>query len=233
MAFKTFGELNDELIDSMDLEGEDFVDDSEIIRLWNRAVSVAEAHMITLGLKDKYFLARTPMSLVQGTEAYNIPSTMFGNKILKIIYRKGATFYTVKPLESEEMFENYVYLNNFTTTDFYRYMIEHSVAGQQKLLIVPTPTESTTNALTIWFSRKANRYAIDADICDFPDLCYEFLQAFVREKIYEKESHVNYQEAKSDRLEKEQLMQSALSGQIEDSEMSRMEQDLTPYQEHS
>lgn len=233
MAFRTFGDLNDELKDNLDLEGEDFIDDPELIRLWNRAVAVAEAHMITLGLKDKYFLAKESLSAVFNQEEYDLPATLLGNKILKIIYRDGATFYTVKPLESQDMFENYVYLNNFTTTDFYRYMITHTTPSTQKLLIVPKVNKSVTDAFTIWFSRRAQRYTADSDICDFPDLCYEFLQAFVREKVYEKESHANFEGAKADRMEKEQLMQSALSGQITDSQMSVMEQDLSAYQESS
>lgn len=217
----------------LDLEGEEFVSPSEMIGLWNRAVSVGESHMVTLGLKDKYFLGRAFLSTVQGQEEYDLPATLYGNKIIKAVYRVGATFYTLFPLDSKEMFENYEYLNNFSTTDYYRYMITHTTPGSQKFLLVPRARESAANAITLWFSRSANRYAVDADVCDFPAIAYEFLSAFVKEKVYEKESHVNYEGAKADRMEKEQLMQSVLSGQISDSEMSRLEPDLSAYQESS
>lgn len=233
MAFKTFGELNEELENELDLEGEEFIDKPELMRLWNRAVGVCEGHLITLGLKDKYLLGREQLSIVQGQEEYDLPATIYGNKILKLIYRVGSMLYTLPPMDSKEMFENYEYLNQFTSTDFYRYMITHTSPGSQKLLLVPKALESQANAITIWFSRAANRYTADSDICDLPTAAYEFLNAYVTEKVYKKESHVNYDGAKADRQEKEQLMMSVLSGQIADSAMSLMEPDLSAYQESS
>ncbi len=87
------------------------------------------------------------------------------------------------------------------------------------------------NAIVGSVNDVANRYTVDSDVCDLPSAAYEFLNAFVTEKVYKKESHVNFAEAKADRMEKEQLMQSVLSGQISDSEMGRMEADLSAYQE--
>jgi len=233
MAYKTFGDLRTQLEKELDLEGEEFVAPSEMIGLWNRAVSVAESHLITLGLKDKYFLGRASISTVLGQEEYAIPDSMYGNKIIKIIYQVGATLYTLLPLDSKDMFENYAFLNSYSSTDFYRYMITHTTPGSQKLLLVPKARETLTNPITIWFSRSANRYAVDADVCDFPAIVYEFLSAFVKEKVYEKESHINFEGARADRMEKEQLMQSVLAGQITDSQMSLIEQDLSAYQESS
>jgi hypothetical protein len=231
MAFKTFGQLRTQVEKELDLEDEDFIQPDEMIGYWNRAVSVAESHLITLGLKDKYFLARAQINLTQGQEAYDLPAALYGNKIIKMVYKVGATFYSMIPLESKDMFENYIYLNNFSSTDFYRYYIEHTTPGAQKLIVVPAPIETAANAITIWFSRSANRYAADGDICDFPDIAYEFLSAFVKEKCYQKESHVNYEAAKADRMEKEQLMQSVLSGQITDNQMTAIEADLSVYEE--
>jgi len=231
MAFKTFGELNDELVKELDLAEEEFIDQPELMRLWNRAVGVAEGHLITLGLKDKYLLGRENISLVLGQEEYALPATIYGNKIIKIIYRVGSVLYTVLPLESKDMFENYEYLNNYTSTDTYRYMITHTTPGSQKLLIVPKARASETNALTIWFSRNANRYTADTDICDLPTAAYEFLNSFVTEKVYKKESHINFENAKAERMEKEQLMQSVLSGQISDNEITLIERDMSAYEE--
>ncbi len=233
MSFRTFGDLNAELVKELDLEGEEFIDGPELIKLWNRAVGVCEGHLITLGLKDKYLLARAKFDLIQGQEEYDFPTNLYGNKIIKAIYHVGATFYTLLPLESRDMFENYEFLNNFSTTDYYRYMITHTTPGVEKFLLVPKAVTSQSQAVTLWFSRSANRYAVDADVCDLPSACYEFLNAFVTEKCYKKESHVNFAEAKADRMEKEQLMQSVLAGQIPDSQMSLMEADLSAYQESS
>ena len=231
--FSTFGALRIQLEQEMDLQDETFIQPAEMIGYWNHAVSVAESHIITLGLRDKYFLTHSALSTVQGQEAYPLPVNLFGNKIKKIIYKNGATFYTVRPLDSKDMFENYTYLNNYSATDYYRYFITHDTPGQQNLIIVPAAREAAANAITIWYPRSANRYVLDTDICDLPDICYEFLNRYVREMCYAKESHVNYEGSKAERMEKEQLMQSVLSGQIDDSEMSLMEADLSCYQESS
>ena len=129
MAFKTFGDLNTQLLKELDLEGEEFISPDEIKGYWNRAVSVAEGHIITLGMRDKYFLARTKLSTVLGQEEITLPENLYANKIIKIVYRLGAIFYTVRPLDAKDMFENYEYLNSFSATDFYRYMILHNTPG--------------------------------------------------------------------------------------------------------
>lgn len=233
MSFKTFGALNSQLEQELDIEDETFVQPAELLGYWNHAVSVAESHIITLGLRDKYFLAKTQLSTVLGAEEIVMPANLYANKIIKMVYRDGATFYTLRPLDSKDMFENYVYLNNFSTTDYYRYMITHNTPGDEKLILVPAARESRSNVINVWYYRSANRYTVNSDVCDLPDLAYEFLNRYVREMVYAKESHVNYEGAKAERLDKEQLMQSVLSGQISDSDMSLMEQDISVYQESS
>jgi hypothetical protein len=233
MAFRTFGDLKTQIQKELDLEEEEFISPSEMIGYFNRAVSVAESHIITLGLRDKYFLARAKVNSVQGEEEIDLPANLYANKILKIIYRRGATFYTVRPLDSKDMFENYEYLNEYASTDFYRYMILHNSAGDEKLILVPRARESATDVMTIWYFRDANRYVNDADLCDLPEIAYEYISAYVKEMSYAKESHVNYEGAKQDRMEKESLMQSVLAGQIQDNEMSKLELDLSSYQESS
>lgn len=233
MAFRTFGSLKSQLESELDLEDEDFISVDEMMGLWNHAVSVAEGHIITLGLKDKYFLCRAKLSTVTGAEVITIPANLYANKIIKVIYHNGATLYTVKPLYSKDMFENYVYLNSFTSTDFYRYFIDHTTPGTEKFILVPAARETIANVMDIWYYRDANRYTTDTDICDLPEIAYEFLHIYVKELCYAKESHVNYEGCKQERMEKEQLMQSILSGQIDDNEMSKSEMDLSSYQESS
>lgn len=233
MAFKTFGDLKSQLEKELDLEDEDFISVSEMMGYWNHAVSIAESHIITLGLRDKYFLSRQKLSTVLGAEEISLPSNIYANKLLKIVYNRNGTFYTVIPLDSKDMFENYEYLNFYASTDYYRYMITHTIPGTEKLVLVPAARETATDCMTIWYYRDANRYTADADICDLPEIAYEFLNCYVKEMCYAKESHVNYPGAHEERIEKEQLMQSVLSGQISDNEMSKMDQDLSAYQESS
>lgn len=233
MAFRTFGDLNTQLQLELDLQGEEFIAPAEMKGLWNHGVAIAESHIITLGLRDKYFLARASLSTILGAELIDLPTNIYANKILALVYSNGSTFYTMRPLDSKDMFENYVFLNQYQSTDFYRYFIDHTTAGTEKLVIVPAARETASNVIKIFYFRDANRYTADATLCDLPEIAYEFLNAYVKERCYEKESHVNFPGAKEDRQEKEQLMQSVLAGQISDNEMSLIEADLSVYQESS
>jgi hypothetical protein len=232
MAFRTFGDLNSQLVKELDLEEETFIDALvEMKGYWNHAVSVAISHIATLGLKDKYFLSTVSLDTVQGSEEIALPANLYLNKIKNIVYVNGALLYEVEPLVNSGMFELYEYLKQFTSTADYQYMITHNTPGVEKLIIVPVARESATGVLKVWYTREPNRYTADSDICDMPAITYEYLHAYVKEMCYAKESHVNYDGAKADRMEKEQLMISVLSGQIDNKRVSQSEMDLTAYEE--
>lgn len=232
-GFRTFGDLNTQLKKELDLEGEEFIAPDELMGYWNHAVAIAISHIATLGLKDKYFLSRVNLNLVTGQEEIDLPPDLYLNKLKGIIYVNGAVFYEVEPLVDSGLFETYEYLKQFQGTDDYQYIITHTIPGQEKLVLVPKSRETLVGALKAWYTREPQRYTDDDDVCDMPEITYEFLHAYVKEQCYAKESHVNYEGAKADRQEKEQLMQSVLSGQIDNKKVSKSEMDLTVYQESS
>jgi len=233
MAFKTLLDLTTKIEKDLDLEEEEFVQPQELIEYINDAISMSEAQIVKLGLRDKYFLTRSTINIVAGQEDYDLPPNLYANKIVKIIYQNGATLYTVKPIDAKEMFEDIQFLNKYTTTEFYRYLIRHDSPGVEKLQIVPKAVLSVANALTVWFYRDANKLTVDTDICDLPEICYQFIYQSVRTRVYEKERGQAWREAMSDLKVISDLMIDTLTQQIVDSDLTSVEQDMSVYGEHS
>lgn len=234
MAFLTLYDIKTKISRDLDIEAEEFIQPEELTEYINDAISEAEAEIINLGLRDKYFLARgTPISLVAGQADYDLPSTLYGNKILKIIYQSGSDIYALDPIDSEQMFEDISILNQYNTTDLYRYLIRHDTPGQEKLQLVPTARENIANALTIWFYREANKLEVDADICDLPEIAIQFVYQYVRTRVYEKERGQSWMVAKEQLSQIQEKMVKTLQQQISDSELTKVDHDFTTYEEHS
>lgn len=233
MAFKTLADLRSKIERDLDLEAEEFVQPEEAIEYINDAISIAEAHIIKLGLRDKYFHTRAQISLITGQEDYDLPANVYANKINKIVYERGATLYTLRPIDSSEMYEDIQFLNKYVTTDFYRYLIRHDAPGVEKLQIVPKARIDVVNGLTVWYFRDANKLALDTDICDLPEICYQFIYQYFRVRTYEKEKGTAWQLALADLEKITELMIETLTQQITDSTLTEVEKDMTIYQEHS
>lgn len=233
MAFKTLVQLKSKIERDLDLEAEEFIQPEEMVEYINDAIAMAEAQIVKLGLRDKYFLTRAKVSIVEGQEDYDLPVNIYANKIVKIIYENGATLYTMKPIDAKEMFEDIQFLNKYVTTEFYRYLIRHDTPGVEKLQIVPKGRLSVVDAMTIWFYRDSNKLEDDADICDLPEICYQFIYQSVRTRVYEKEKGQAWQVAKEDLAVINNLMIDTLTQQIVDADLTEVEKDMDIYGEHS
>lgn len=235
MAFKTLSDIRTKMERELDLEAEEFIQPEEMVEYINDAITKAEAHIINLGLRDKYFQKRTRINLVSGQEDYDLPTDIYADKIIKIIYQNEALIYPVKPIASENMYEAIQFVNQFSlgTNTAYRYLIRHDDPGEEKLQIVPRPQESVTNGLTVWHYRDANRLEEDDDVCDLPEIAYQFVYDHVRVKVYEKERGQSWLTAKDDRDRSEKDMVETLQQQIADSDMTLLDQDMTTYEEHN
>lgn len=235
MAFKTLADMRTKIERDLDIEAEEFIQPEELIELFNDGIARAEARIINLGLRDKYFQKRSWISLVNGQEDYDLPTEIYVDKIEKIIYQKGTIIYKVEPIDSEQMFEEIQMTNTYSAgvQTAYRYLIRHDTPGVEKIQIVPVPSEDLTNGLTVWHFRDANRMSADDDICDLPEIAIQFIYAYVKEKVYEKEKGQAWALAKDDRKEAEELMVETLQQQISDSDLTKLDMDMSAYEEHS
>jgi hypothetical protein len=231
----TYLELKTKIQQDVDLEAEDFIQESELMALVNEAIDKVEQHINTLGLEDDYFLDYTDLSLVAGTSVYNVPSTLYAHKLRGVIYSYNDLVYPITRFRGRDALSKLAVAQAAgTSTDYYKYQMFNKggdTTYSPQLLIVPTPQASEANAVRLWFIRDAARMTADTSVCDIP-IAAMFIIKYVRFMAYFKEGHPNYEPAKAEmELEKKELFE-ALATMVPDHD-STIEPDLSMYEEMS
>lgn len=232
---KTLLDLTTTLKMELDLETEDFIQPDELTGYFNHAIREAEAHILKLGLKDKYFKKKDYISIVSGTDTYALPTDIYSDKIIKIIYRNGTNIFEVLPvdIEGEHQYAAREAMDVNRAFGYYEYDVVRGTNGLTQLLIFPQPVETVSNGFIVHYYRDANTLVDDDDVCDLPEIAYEFIHSRVKVYCYEKESHTNLPLAQADLQKMEALMIATLEQQLVDSDFDKMNQDFSHYQESS
>lgn len=233
MAYKTKLQVVTKIERDLDLEEELFIHPTEMTEYINDAITNIEAQMNTLGMRDQYFLVRTTLNLVSGTADYSLPVNIYENKIREVVYSNGATIYKVALMNKNSSAEEIEHLNRFSTTEFYKYRIRNQSSTQNYFQLIPASRETATGVIIIEYFRDLERVSADADLVEIPEIALQYLYQFVRVKVYEKESHSNYQTALALLDKAEKLMIDTLQGQLDDNSSNFMELDKSAYQESS
>lgn len=222
----TLGQIVTKLRKDLDLESEVFVRPDEIIEYINEAIDEAEAEIHTL--YEDYFLTDATLSLVSGSDEYELPSDIYAHKIRRIVYNNGSSVYTMERIRDWKKFEVYTTAKNFNSSDLYQWYIINKVAAEPRIRLVPKARETGAFA-EVHYLRQANRLEESSDICDIPEFV-SFIFQFVKCKVYEKEVHPNY-EASMIALERQRmLMQGTLAGMTPDAH-NEIEMDYSYYEE--
>lgn len=234
MAYKTFGDLSLQVQRELDIEDEEFIQPQELIEYFNSAVRLVESEIIKLGMRDKYLQTEAFISTVQGQKDYTLPADIIENKIVKLVYREPNSVYQIDPLKGEMAYEDEDALNqyNFGSGDNFYYML-YKTGSDQKLRLVPTPNRAVTNAVRIVYFKDLNRYVSDVTECDVPDICYEYILSYIRYRVYMKEPHQNAGPEQQMLGSLLQLMRETIQGQVVDTAMDVIDQDLSHYGESS
>lgn len=195
MKFWTWSEIKAKVLRDLDLEGETFITESELLGYANEAIDEVERQILTLC--EDYFISRKTISLVAGQEEYEIPDDIYGMKIRQIIYRSGTQVWKLQRLRNWNKFGIYETDRSASAgTQQYGYFIINDVAGSPKILITPTPTEAGP-FLQIWYIRSANDLTSDTSKCDIPE-AVNYVMAYIKVKCLEKELHPNLPKAMQD-----------------------------------
>lgn len=233
MSFTTYGALRQEIERELDLEDEDFVQPLELIGYCNQAIKRAEA--LINELCEDYFLTSTPLTFVDSQGEYDLPSDVYANKIRQIIYQNGTLIYPIKRMRYSSKFQDIAETVTFESgNDRYRYLIKNSLADGAKINIYPTPAETGSYG-TIWYLRNARQLTLntttaESEVVDIPEF-KSYIKQFMKVKVYEKESHPNYQAAREELKIEETEMIKSLTDRIPDGD-NQLEFDLTHYEEH-
>lgn len=233
MAYKTKEQVVEKIERDLDLEDEEFIQPDEMTEYINDAITVIEAHINTLGLRDQYFLTRTTLDLVSGTADYALPTNIYADKIKEVIYSNGAQIYRINPLTRDYAAEEIEHLNRFSTTEYYQYRIRRDSSTANYFQLIPSSRETANDVVIVEYFRDLERVDSDADLVEVPEISLLYLYQYVKVKVYEKESHGNYPTAKVELDELEELMLSTLQGQLADNMNNEIELDKSIYGEIS
>lgn len=228
MSTMTYSAIKTKVENDLDLIDEDFITDDEMLGYCNEGIAKAESIIHTL--YEDYFLTSANLSMVSGTASYVLPTDVYAVKIRTILYDSapavpGGVKYEIRRVKHPKEIS---FLKALTSgTIRLRYLPTNSLAGGQKLTFYPTPNETSSTYVTIWYIRDAKRMALDADTCDIPEFV-EYVIQFMKARCYEKEGHPNLGAAAAYLKELEQEMIDTLKDMVPD-EDTEIDQDLTFY----
>lgn len=211
--YNTWATVKAAILRETDCEDENFVTATELMDYANEAID--EIEKVVLTLNEDYFLTRSTITLVNGTEEYTLPSDIYAHKIRAIIYRNGSTVYPMERIRDWKKFETYEAEKSTSGTVVkYGFFVLHTTAGAPKILITPTPAESGAYP-RIWYLRNANKITTTSDVIDIPE-GLNYIKQYVKMKIYEKERSPAYEIAKADLAEKAQSLADVLAVKVPD-----------------
>lgn len=227
----TYAYIKQKIQRDLDLEEESFISADELLQNVNEAIDRAEAIVHTL--YEDYFLTNATLAMVSGTKQYALPTNIYLQKIRGVIYNNGGDrTYMVKRLRFDTMFEDMALIDKYPTDNFYKYVLVNDATLGMRMELYPTPNE-TNNFIKIWYIRNAKRLALDADVCDLPDICAHFVIAEAKVLCLKKEpGNPMYADAIAERDRLEKIVEETLMSRVPD-EDNEVKKDFTHYEEMS
>jgi len=124
MSTKTYGTIKTFVQSKLDLQEENFITASELLTYCEEAVNFCEGEIHKLNIEDQYFVACTNIRMVAGQKFYALPTNMYANKILRVVYTNGTNVYDVKRMTRRQRFEDKEITDTTDgSTNYYRYML--------------------------------------------------------------------------------------------------------------
>ena len=234
---KTYAQLKAKFERDLDLEDEDFVQDTELMEIFNDGIREAEGEIHKLGLEELYYLEKDLPSVVSGTQEYAMPSNIYSSKLVKCIYNDGNRVYPIKELRGRKRFEKIAHNANTTHSQpVYEYYLRNAYTNDTTMStkwgLSPTPTETSSTRFTRWYIREANKLEATTSVCDLPDACLNFLYTYAAWRVWGKEGDMRAAEAKNELENQRKVMVQNLSDMTPDEE-NEIEMDTSTYEDMS
>ena len=239
--FWTFNEILTKVELDSDTQDESFMTFDEHVGNFNEAVDEAEADINSTD--QEYALQEAYLTVVSGTAEYSLPNDIYAQRIRAVIHDDGQNIYEIKRIPRLRKFLKVHLERQSGNSDNLRYFIKHgSSSDGYKLVLVPTPSFSSSTRIKMWFIRNLNRVPLStegseaasrATVCDIPEFV-NFIIAFMKERVYAKEERgsPSHQAAKLEVEAQRKQMVDTLTERFVDDD-NEVEQDLSSYMEHS
>lgn len=151
MSQKTYSFIKSYVQKKLDLQEETFISSSELLEACEEAVNYCEATIHKLNIEDQYFVACANIRLVSGQQYYSLPSNIYANKILRVVYVSGTEVRTVNMVKSKSRYEDAEGINlSQGATNAYQYMLINNdpEVGTQLKLLPKAGTSSRRTSVT-------------------------------------------------------------------------------------
>lgn len=223
----TYAQLKAKVEMDLDLEGETFITAAEMLGYANEAIDEVERKIHTL--YSDYFLTRTTISLVSGTEVYDLPSDIYAMMIRGLVYRNGSSSWQLERIREWHKFDQYEFDKTGTSENArYGYFVVNTTAGNPQLILTPTPNESGA-FLHMWYIRNANEMVDDTSVCDIPE-AVNYVMQYMKVRCYEKEMSPNVERSRADLEYQKQTTMDTLAQMFPDVQ-TEIEADMRLYRD--
>lgn len=224
MQFQTLTQIKQRLWDECDIEDEGFIDSTELLAYINAAINDTES--IIHSLYEDYFLAKTTITLVSGTQTYSAPSDIYSTKIRSLVYNNTGTSVQYEVKRIQRLHQAAEYSESLQAP--YRYIVTNSLADGIKINLFPVPAESGA-FLDCWYIRNARTLSSNSDECDIPEFI-EFVFSNVKWRIARKEKFgQDLETAQKEFLLQRELLERTLTDMIPDESSNVILKDMSFY----
>jgi hypothetical protein len=207
MKLWTYAEASQKIERDLDLQEEKFITPSELMGIFNDAID--EAEQSVLGLFEDYLLCEKQYVLVPGKDRYSLPDDIYANKIRYLWFNDGRTRYQIKRVRVDTLpFADLPCIA-------YTFQVQHR-DPDEGVTIKLYPSVSDSGAyLNLQYIRNANRITDDSSVIDLPE-AMNFIFAYVKARVYAKETNPLLQVAMSDLEAQRGFLQSTLKSMTVD-----------------
>lgn len=145
MSTKTYGSIKTFVTKKLDLQEESFITAAELLEYAEEAINFCEAEIHKLNIEDQYFVSCANIRLQSGVSTYALPTNIYANKILRVVYTDGSKIYPIKLLKHKIRFEQSEDIDNNGVSDDYSYMLinnDPNIGTQIRLFPASTETSA-------------------------------------------------------------------------------------------
>lgn len=146
----------------LDLTDENFIDQTTELRDYIRE-AIDDVGRLIHNTYERYFKSKANIAITSGTQAYSLPSDIFARKIIKLMYDNGSDKYEIKPVRDDGQ------KHEDRTGMEYIYDIDDVLGTGTKIKLYPTPAETSSTNITIYYHRQPKLLTSSSDECDIPE----------------------------------------------------------------
>jgi len=227
----TLLEMKEKIKSDLEMREEQYLPDSDIVKLINDAVS--DAHKNIVRVYEDYFLSFHSQELLATQSVLALPPDIFADKIRAMIYRDGAIqtssitceFGKVKSLRDALNIRN---VASDSTGAMRLWMITDQAVTTRSVKLIPETGKA--GFVDMWYIRRPAIMVNDSDICPIPEFS-DYVVQKAKVAYYRNDGDPRYQTEKAELLELQEQMINTLSNRTLGEDDNVIKRDVSFYED--